>query len=106
MPRSNTVVANLNASGSGSSRIANENSALMWVVIQISVLTNPTISGCTCRLTPPAGIIDTSYFAGTGDVAGDEPVFLFSADFIDLTWTNGPANGVGIATYVYYELAY
>ena len=98
------LVTPLNASGNGNNQLQNNNSARLWVIVQISVITAPEAPGCTCKLSPPTGIVDTSYFAGTGDVAGGEPYFLFSGDFVAFTWTNGPANGQGLATYFYYEV--
>lgn len=95
----------LNASGNGSGQIINNNSAVMWKVEQVSVVTSPRTSGATCELTPPTGIIDTSYFAGTGDVAGgDPPIYLTHGDYITCTFANGPANGQGIVTYYYEEI--
>lgn len=99
------VVANLDASGNGESRIENLNAGVLWIVRQISVICRPTASGTTCTVTPPTGIIDTSYFAGTGDVAaGDPPIYLYSGDFILLTWADGPASGQGVCTYYYDEV--
>jgi hypothetical protein len=97
-------VTPLNAAGNGSGEIRNNNAATMMVIVQLSVITAPTSSGCTCVVTPPTGIVDTSYFAGTGDVAGGEPHFLMPGDSLKLTWSSGPANGQGIATYYYWEV--
>lgn len=96
-------VTNLNASGSGTNIIQNNNAATTMVVVALSVITVPAGTGATtCKLTPPTGIIDTSYFAGTGDVAYGV-YFLPPGDSITLTWTNGPASGQGVATYQYFE---
>lgn len=98
-------IASLNSSGTGESRIQNNNSGTLWIVRQISVITSPTASGTTCTLTLPAGIVDTSYFAGTGDVAGgDPPIYLHAGDFIGLVWSQGPSGGQGIATAFYDEI--
>lgn len=97
-------VTRLNASGAGVNQIVNGNSSSMWKIVQLSVITAPTISGCTCTVAPPTGIVDTSYFAGTGDVAGGEPHWLLPGDFLQLTWTGGPVNGQGICTYYFAEL--
>lgn len=105
VPVRKNLAIRLNASGNGTDRIVNNNSARLWVVVQLSIITSPTSSGCTCVVTPPTGIMDTSYFAGTGDVAGGEPEFLYEGDYLELAFANGPANGTGIATYTYYELA-
>lgn len=101
-----TITATLDSNGTGTARISNQNSAVLWVVRQISVVTNPRVSsGCSATLTLPVGIIDTTYFAGTGAAAGgDPPIYLRSGDFIDVTFENGPANGVGIVTYFYDEI--
>lgn len=104
IPRRGDNVTTLNASGAGSNTITNNNSARVMVIVQLSLITSPTIDGCTCVVTPPTGVVDTSYFAGTGDVAGDEPHFLFASDFLKLDWTSGPASGQGIATYYFYEV--
>lgn len=102
---SDTITATLDSGGNGTARISNQNSATLWIVRQVSVITSPRSDGCTCTLTPPIGIIDTSYFAGTGDVAGgDPPIFLRAGDFIDAIFENGPASGVGIVTYYYDEV--
>lgn len=99
------VVADLDASGNGESRIENFNAGALWIVRQISVLCSPVTSGGICRVTPPTGIVDTSYFAGTGDVAGgDPPIYLYTGDFIKLTWEDGPASGQGICTYYFDEV--
>ncbi len=98
-------VATLNASGNGSSVIRNDNAASILIIRQISVISVPTASGCTCTAAPPTGVIDTAYFAGTGDVFGGEPAhYLYSGDYITLTWTKGAPNGQGIATYYYDEI--
>jgi hypothetical protein len=49
------------------------------------------------------GIVDTSYFAGTGDTTEGE-YYLEPGDYLELTWTSGPANGTGLATYFYEEV--
>lgn len=100
--RGNTT-ASLDASGNGQSFIQNMNAGSLWLVRQVSVITSPEAAGATCTLTPPTGIIDTSYFAGTGDTA-QGVYYLHSGDFIKLTWRNGPPNGQGIATYYYDEV--
>lgn len=99
------VTVQLDASGAGESRIDNNNASTLWVVRQLSVITAPQRAGATCTVTLPTGIVDTAYFAGTGDVAGgDPPIYLRSGEFLRLTWANGPANGTGIATYYYDEV--
>lgn len=88
----------LTASGAGSVQIQNNNSAMLWTVRQLSLITSPT-SQAVCVITTPTGIVDTAYFAGTGDVAGgDPPIYLQPADYLTLTWSLGPANGVGLCT--------
>lgn len=97
--------AQLDATGSGKALIQNNNSAALWIVRQISLITAPVTSGTTCTVRPPTGIVDTSYFAGTGDVAGgDPPIYLRSGEYIELEWENGPANGTGVCTYFYDEV--
>lgn len=96
---------NLNASGAGQGVIRNDNSAALWIVRQISVIANPTRSGTTVVTRTPNGIVDTSYFAGTGDVAGgDPPIYLRSGEAITLDWTSGPPSGVGQCTFYYDEI--
>lgn len=106
IPKRDVNVTKLSAAGAGVGTISNGNSAAYWVIVQLSVITEPTISGCTCTVKPPVGSVDTSYFAGTGDVAGDEPHFLYTNDFLTLTWTGGPPNGQAIGTYYFYEVPY
>jgi len=101
--RRDNNVTRLSAAGAGVGRIQNSNSASVWIIGMLSVITSPTSSGCTCVVTPPTGIVDTSYFAGTGDTAQGMYV-LMSGDYLDLTWSGGPASGQGIATYIYQEL--
>lgn len=105
-PRIRQNVTALDGTGAGVGTINNENSGVILVIVQLSVITSPiqTTTACSCRVQPPTGIMDTSYFAGTGDVAGDEPYFLYSSDFLTLTWSGGPINGQGIASYQYYEV--
>jgi len=98
----NNVVTNLNASGDGSDQIRNNNAAVLWVVVQVSVITVPT-STATATLKPPTGIIDTSYFAGTGDSAVGAYILL-PGDYVEITYDGGPANGQGTATYIYHEV--
>jgi hypothetical protein len=93
----------LSATGAGVGTIRNDNSAVIVVIYQLSVITSPTSSGATCTVTPPTGIVDTSYFAGTGDVA-QGVYYLEHSDFLTLTWASGPANGQGIATYFFDEV--
>ena len=88
----------LDANGAGTVQIQNNNSAMLWIVRQLSLITSPT-SSATCVVTTPTGIVDTAYFAGTGDVAGGEPpIYLQPADYLLLTWALGPANGLGLCT--------
>lgn len=100
----------LSTSGTASDKFVNNNSAALWVVRQISLIsTNPLIGGgLTCTVRPPTGIIDTSYFAGTGDVAGgDPPIYLRSSEYIELTWsqaTSVQAGLVGLASFFYDEV--
>lgn len=98
--------AALNASGNGTNRVQNNNAATVWKIEQFSLITNPIgSSACTCVMQPTTGVIDTSYFAGTGDVAGgDPPMWIFTGDYVDFIWTGGPANGSGIVTYFGWEL--
>lgn len=105
IPRRDISVATLNSSGAGTGRIQNNNAAVLWVLFQVSVVSSPNQSSgnCQCRLTPPTGVIDTSYFAGTGDTAPGV-YFLYPMDFIDHTWSGGPASGRGIVTYQYLEV--
>lgn len=104
IPQRRDLPTTLSALGAGVGQIVNNNSSQLWVIIQLSLITAPTKAGCTCVVTPPTGIVDTSYFAGTGDVAGDEPHFLYHGDSLNLIWTGGPPGGQGIATYYYYEV--
>lgn len=99
------AIAELNASGVGESFITNNNAGKLWIVRQISLITNPETAGCTCTVRFPTGILDTSYLAGTGDVAGgDPPVYLYSGDFLKLVWAAGPVNGQGICTFIFDEV--
>lgn len=102
-PRREISTAILDANGNGSSIIQNNNSAIVMMIVQLSVISEPT-SAAICTVTYPTGIMDTAYFAGQGDVAGQEPEYLYSSDFLTLTWSGGPANGQGIATYMFFEL--
>lgn len=104
-PQRKILVTQLDANGAGIDQIQNLNAAVVMKLVQLSVISNPTSSTAQCTVTYPAGgIMDTAYFAGTGDQAGGEPEYLYNGDFVQLTWSNGPANGQGIATYVFYEL--
>lgn len=94
----------LSSAGAGVGTISNQNASMIRVIVQLSLISSPTASGCQCVVAPPTGIMDTSYFAGTGDVAGDEPHFLMPSDYITLTWSGGPVSGQGICTYYYYEV--
>jgi hypothetical protein len=99
------VATQLSAAGAGVGIIQNNNSGVFWRVTQISVITIPVSSGCTCVVAPQIGFVDTAYFAGTGDVAGgDPPIYLYQGQTITLTWSAGPANGFGECTYYYDEL--
>lgn len=98
-----TLVTDLDANGDGVGTLYNNNSGVMMVIFGLAVITNPVISGCTCIVTPPIGVVDTSYFAGTGDVA-QGIYYLRAGSFLKLTWDNGPHNGKGIATYFYHEV--
>lgn len=99
------VVAPLSTAGAGVGQIANNNSAVIRIILSLSVVTSPRQSSanCKCEITPPVGFVSTSYFAGTGDTAKG-PYFLLPGDFINLTWTGGPASGQGIGTYWYIEV--
>lgn len=98
-------ITDLSAAGGGVGQIANNNAAKLWVVRQISLISNPTSSGATCTVKWPIGIVDTSYFAGTGDVAGgDPPIYLYSGEYLELVWEGGPANGQGIASVIFDEV--
>jgi len=97
-------VTQFNASGAGSNQIQNNNNAALWKISQLSVITSPQQSGVRCVITPPTGIVDTSYFAGTGDSTIGEAYYLEPSDFLQLTWTNGPPGGQGICTFFYEEL--
>lgn len=95
----------LNAQGVGSVIIQNNNVAAQWRVEQVSLRTVPPIAGVTCMLYQNVQLIDTSYFAGTGDnAAGDPPVYLNSGEFIRADFTQGPANGQAIVVAYYEEL--
>lgn len=98
----NDHVTPLNASGAGTSRLANNNAAALWIIYQISFITSPT-SSAICTIKPPTGVIDTGYFAGTGDKAIGA-YFLRGGEFIEFVWSGGPASGSGIATYFYDEI--
>ena len=100
--RQNVPPVALNASGVGTGQLVNGNSAAMWVIVSLSLITTPT-SSAVCVMTPPTGIINTSYFAGTGDQF-DGPHFLYHGDSINFAWSSGPANGQGLCTYEFYEL--
>lgn len=93
----------LNASGAGTIQITNNNSFMVWKITQLSVISVPT-SAAVCVVSPPTGIVDTAYFAGTGDTAGGDPYWLHAGDFLELEWSSGPANGVGLCTIYYYEI--
>jgi hypothetical protein len=95
---SNIVATPLNSSGAGVGFIRNDNAAVLLVIGQLSVITKPTSSGATCTITPPIGIVDTSYFAGTGDVAWGL-YWIEPGSYLQLTWASGPANGVGVCSY-------
>lgn len=95
----------LDASGNGEGRITNNNSAALWIVRQISLISQPTRTGGICELRLPEGIIDTGYFAGTGSAAGgDPPIWLYGGDFIRLVWIGCAPNGQGVCTYFYDEV--
>lgn len=95
----------LDANGEGVATIVNNNAAALWIVRQISIITQPTKAGATCTVRKlPVGFVDTSYFAGTGDTAGDEPLYLRGGQTIELTWAGGPANGQGVCTFYYDEV--
>lgn len=102
VPKRANLVTALNASGAGADQIVNVNSAFIWVIVALSVITVPT-SSATCTFAPPTGIINTSYFAGTGDLF-EGPHFLYHGDAINVTYASGPANGQGLITYEYYEV--
>jgi hypothetical protein len=102
VPVRKITAAKLDSSGAGTDQITNPNSAALWVIQSLSLITVPT-SNAQCVLTPPTGVINTSYFAGTGDLA-EGPHFLYHGDQINLAWSSGPANGQGICTYEYYEV--
>lgn len=103
-PKRNVAVAMFDAQGAGTATISNQNSATIWVVVQLSLIMVPTASGGECVVRYPNGIMDTAYFAGTGDQAGGEPEFLYADDYLTLDWTAGQPGGQGIATFQYYEL--
>jgi hypothetical protein len=97
------VTTKLDGTGAGNNQIRNDNAAATLVIFQLSLITTPTSSGATCTVTPPIGIVDTSYFAGTGDIAWGAWMIL-PDDYLTLTWANGPANGVGVASYYFAEI--
>lgn len=93
----------LNSSGAGVGQIRNTNSTATWVIRQLALITSPT-SSASCTVKPAGiGIVDTSYFAGTGDTTEGE-YYLEPGDYLELNWASGPANGTGIATYFYEEV--
>lgn len=98
-------VTPLDTAGAGTGRIENNNSAIMLVIIQLSLVTSPrqASANCRCEIRPVTGFVDTSYFAGTGDSARGV-YFVYPGDVLELVWSGGPANGQGIATYVYVEV--
>lgn len=102
VPRRANLTTKLSAAGGGTDQIINNNSAFIWVVVALSVITSPT-SAAVCVFTPPTGIINTSYFAGTGDLF-EGPHFLYHGDSINVAYSGGPANGQGLITYEYYEV--
>lgn len=96
----------LDGTGAGTVRIQNNNVSAQWVVGQVSVRTVPPIAGCTANLFQNVQLVTTSYFAGTGDNAGgDPPVYLSPGEYIDVAFSNGPANGQAIATAYYTEIS-
>ena len=95
----------LNASGAGTDQIQNVNSAVVWAVEKLAIKSSPTASGCTCAVSFSIGDLDTSYFAGTGDVATGTPEYLEPGEVMTFAFTNGPPNGRGIVTYTFREEA-
>lgn len=101
------AVATLDGSGSGRGRISNGLSTIIIVVQQLSLVTVPRLPGCTCEVSiSGTNFVDTSYFAGTGDVAQGSPdIPLYPGDYIEMVWANGPPNGQGLGTYYYIQQA-
>lgn len=109
----NNVVGTLNASGALlGMRITNNNASALWIIRQVSLICSPLSTGLrpggvTCVVTPPTGVVDTSYFAGTGDTMGGDPAFYcYSGEYLNLDWSSGAfAAGLqAIATYYYDEV--
>lgn len=95
----------LNALGAGNVRIQQQQVGKQWKISQVSIKTIPAAPGCTADLVQNGQLIATSYFAGTGDVAGgDPPLYLDAGEYIEVQFTGGPANGQGIVNAIYEEI--
>lgn len=92
----------LNASGNGTVKLAGIPTGFEWVVQQIGVATNPVVTqGCTA-VVQRNGQTVSSTNQGGGSSAGGQPYYrITSADVFTVTWTGGPPNGQGIATFSY-----
>lgn len=102
-PKEQIVTTPFNGSGAGTSTFQNNNAGTCIIVATIGVISNPS-SNAQCAVSGVIAPIDTSYTAGTGDTAGQDPEYLFPSQLITFAWTGGSANGQGIARIVYFEV--
>jgi len=93
-----------NASGVGTVRFQNPKATSQYKVTSVAVgPTSPASTGCTCQLMRLGfQLVASTPFAGIGDTAGGDPVYLNPGEYIDANITGAPANS-NVPVVFYYE---
>lgn len=98
----------LSAAGAGTARFQNPLATSQYKITSVAVGPSvPSSVGCTCVLNRLGfQLIASTPFAGSGDTAGGDPVYLNGGEYIDAVISGGPANGSIPVVFYYEEIPY